>query len=253
MQSLTVCSPKLLCHVLPSCYRPRLKHPLDMRMPLLFDDGPPSSNPSQNSPSGDSRSSIFGDLAAPTSQGVPAEAWRTTQAGSRDRALWGSEALLEAPELQNAQQLVGESICSLQVGKRDCIKQVVKLLCWGEHPQPAVAGLPASDVWQRRRQPALPACLMPQSPHHSISGASLWGVVPELRCKHGNLCAWHVCVQERSRQMGFAGCHLQSTDSLATEQYTTWLKNLKRSVKSAMSLKAKVGPSNLPFSTCVEV
>ena len=53
--------------------------------------------------------------------------------------------------------------------------------------------------------------------------------------------------------MGFAGCHLQSTDSLATEQYTTWLKNLKRSVKSAMSLKAKVGPSTMPYLSSVQV
>lgn len=139
----------------------RLKHPLDMRMPLLFDDGPSSSTPSHNSTSRDSRSSVFGEIAAPTSQGVPAETWRSSEAGSHDRALWGSEALMEAPDMQNAQRLVGESICSLQ---------------------------------------------------------------------------------ERSRQMGFAGCNLQSTDSLATEQYTTWLKNLKRSVKSAMSLKAKVRP-----------
>ena len=60
------------------------------------------------------------------------------------------------------------------------------------------------------------------------------------------------CLQERSRQMGFAGCNLQSTDSLATEQYTTWLKNLKRSVKSAMSLKAKVGPIPLPSLSSVQ-
>ena len=53
--------------------------------------------------------------------------------------------------------------------------------------------------------------------------------------------------------MGFAGGHLQSTDSLATEQYTTWLKDLKRSVKSAMSLKAKVGPSTVPFKSSVHV
>ena len=53
--------------------------------------------------------------------------------------------------------------------------------------------------------------------------------------------------------MGFAGCHLQSTESLATEQYTTWLKDLKRSVKSAMSLKAKVGPSTVPLKSSVQV
>ena len=100
-------------------------------MPLLLDDEPPDSTPSHNSPSGDSRSSTFGDLAAPTSQGLPADAWRSSEAGSRDRALWGSEALLEAPEMQNAQQLVGESICSLQVGEHACIKHEVKLLCWG--------------------------------------------------------------------------------------------------------------------------
>ena len=141
LRSLTVCSPNLLCHMLLCACRPRQKHPLDMRMPLLFDDGPPSSTPSHTSPSGDSRSSTFGDLAAPTSQGVPADAWRSSKAGSRDRALWGSEALLEAPEMQNAQQLVGESICSLQVGEHACIKHLVRLLCWGEHLQPAGAGL----------------------------------------------------------------------------------------------------------------
>ena len=32
--------------------------------------------------------------------------------------------------MQNAQQLVGESICSLQVGERACIKHVVELPCW---------------------------------------------------------------------------------------------------------------------------
>ena len=138
MRYLNVCSPKLLCHVLLCPCRPRLKHPLDMRMPLLVDDGPPSSNPSHDSPSGSSKSSVLGDLAAPTSQRVPADAWRSSGAGSRDRPLWGSEALLEAPEMQGAQQLVGESICSLQVGEHARSKQLVKLLSWeglqvGEH------------------------------------------------------------------------------------------------------------------------
>lgn len=111
--------------------RLRLKHPLDMRMPLLFDDGPSSSTPSHNSTSRDSRSSVFGEIAAPTSQGVPAETWRSSEAGSHDRALWGSEALMEAPDMQNAQRLVGESICSLQVGQRAYIEHAMKAALLG--------------------------------------------------------------------------------------------------------------------------
>lgn len=156
--SLKVCSPKLLCITLLCPCRLRLKHPLDMRMPLLFDDGPSSSTPSHNSTSGDSRSSVFGEIAAPTSQGVPTEAWRSSEAGSHDRALWGSEALMEAPDMQNAQRLVGESICSLQVGQRAYVEHAMKLPCWGQHLQPAGAGLPASHVQQRCRQLALLAC-----------------------------------------------------------------------------------------------